>query len=883
MRSVQDARAAARTGSIAADPEPLLERSEQLAVLTSELDAVATSGRGRMVLIAGEAGIGKSTLVDAFCGALEIAVLRGACEALLTPRPLGPLVDIGEQLGGKLAAVVDGAVTPSDLVAALASELRRGAATVVVLEDLHWADDATLDVLRLLGRRCDAFPALVVATYRDDELERTHPLRIVLGELPRSNVTRLRLAPLTEQAVAGLAGPDGIDPVALHRRTAGNPFYVSEVLAAGDTAMPDTVRDAVLARAARLSDRARALLEAVAIAPQRAELWLLEALADDITELESCIDAGMLRASGDTVAFRHEIARGAVEGVMPPDRALALHRRALAALIDPPHGKQQPARIAHHAEAAGDAAAVLRYAAIAGEQAAALGAHREAAAQFARALRFGDGLSAQRRAELLERRSYECYLIDAIDDAIHARQAALREHRDRGDRLREGDAHRWLSRLQWFAGDNPTAEVHGRAAVELLETLPPGRELAMAYSNMAQLRTLANNFRQARSWGGRAIELAERLDETEILVHALNNVGTAELGAGDAEGATKLERSLTLAVAAGLEEHVARAHTNLGCCAIDVRDYELGRSHLEAGIAYCREHDLDSWLLYMTGWQARLELEQGRWDDAAESAMTVLTRPNVAAPSRITPLAVVGRLRARRGDPDPWTPLDDASALASATGELQRLLPVALARAEARWLAGQPHLIGFETSATLDLAVAQQHAWGVGELLMWRRRAGLGEPPEPVVAAEPFARMLAGESERAASLWTTLGCPYEAALALLESENEASIRQGLQELQRLGARRTVALTVRTLRLRGMRELRQGPRAATRRNPSGLTSRELDVLRLVATGMRNSQIAQQLVVSPKTVDHHVSAILSKLGVKTRTEAAARATRLGIIEK
>ncbi|MGZ4303258.1 MAG: helix-turn-helix transcriptional regulator [Solirubrobacteraceae bacterium] len=883
MRSVQDARAAARTGSIAADPEPLLERSEQLAVLTSELDAVATSGRGRMVLIAGEAGIGKSTLVDAFCGALEIAVLRGACEALLTPRPLGPLVDIGEQLGGKLAAVVDGAVTPSDLVAALASELRRGAATVVVLEDLHWADDATLDVLRLLGRRCDAFPALVVATYRDDELERTHPLRIVLGELPRSNVTRLRLAPLTEQAVAGLAGPDGIDPVALHRRTAGNPFYVSEVLAAGDTAMPDTVRDAVLARAARLSDRARALLEAVAIAPQRAELWLLEALADDITELESCIDAGMLRASGDTVAFRHEIARGAVEGVMPPDRALALHRRALAALIDPPHGKQQPARIAHHAEAAGDAAAVLRYAAIAGEQAAALGAHREAAAQFARALRFGDGLSAQRRAELLERRSYECYLIDAIDDAIHARQAALREHRDRGDRLREGDAHRWLSRLQWFAGDNPTAEVHGRAAVELLETLPPGRELAMAYSNMAQLRTLANNFRQARSWGGRAIELAERLDETEILVHALNNVGTAELGAGDAEGATKLERSLTLAVAAGLEEHVARAHTNLGCCAIDVRDYELGRSHLEAGIAYCREHDLDSWLLYMTGWQARLELEQGRWDDAAESAMTVLTRPNVAAPSRITPLAVVGRLRARRGDPDPWTPLDDASALASATGELQRLLPVALARAEARWLAGQPHLIGFETSATLDLAVAQQHAWGVGELLMWRRRAGLGEPPEPVVAAEPFARMLAGEAERAASLWTALGCPYEAALALLESENEASIRQGLQELQRLGARRTVALTVRTLRLRGMRELRQGPRAATRRNPSGLTSRELDVLRLVATGMRNSQIAQQLVVSPKTVDHHVSAILSKLGVKTRTEAAARATRLGIIEK
>jgi DNA-binding CsgD family transcriptional regulator/tetratricopeptide (TPR) repeat protein len=884
MRSVHDARATARTGSIGVDSEPLLERSEQLTVLASELDAVAASGRGRMVLIAGEAGIGKSALVDAFCDALEISILRGACEALLTPRPLGPLVDIGDQLGGKFAGPVDVGVTPSDLVAALAGELRRAAATVVVLEDLHWADDATLDVVRLLGRRCDAFPALVVATYRDDELERTHPLRIVLGELPRPNVTRLRLAPLSAQAVAGLAGPDGIDPVSLHERTEGNPFYVSEVLAAGGTAMPDSVRDAVLARAARLSERARALLEAVAVIPQRAELWLLEAMAaDHLNELESCIDAGMLRAAGDAVAFRHEIARRAIEEVLPPDRALALHRRALRALIVPPHGKPQPARIAHHAEAAGDPDAVLRYAAMAGEQAAALGAHREAAAQFARALRFGDGLSSERRAELLERRSYECYLIDAIDDAITARQAALNEHRDRGDRLREGDAHRWLSRLQWFAGDNPTAEVHARAAVGLLETLPPGPELAMAYSNMAQLRALAHDVQQARAWGQRAIELAERLDETRILVHALNNVGTAELGAGDSDGAQKLERSLTLAVAAGLEEHVARAHTNLACCAIEAREYELARSHLQAGIAYCREHDLDSWLLYMTGWRARLELEQGRWDDAAESAMTVLMRPGVPPPTRVTPLAVLGRLRARRGDPDPWTPLDEASALAAGMGELQRLLTVALARAEARWLAGQAHLIGFETSVALDLAAAQQLSWGVGELLLWRRRAGLGDSAEPAAAAEPFARMLAGETDEAAKLWSDLGCPYEAALALVESEDQANFRRGLEELQRLGARRTAALATRTLRRRGVRDLRQGPRAATRENPSGLTARELDVLRLVATGMRNSQIAEQLVVSPKTVDHHVSAILSKLGVKTRTEAAARASRLGITEK
>lgn len=433
MRTARDKRPATRTGPISWQPgaDPLLERSEQLAALTADLETVSASGQGRLVLIGGEAGIGKSALVDTFCAGLNVPVLRGACEALLTPRPLGPLADIAEQAGGELGGLVDAGTSPSDLVAALARLLRRPPQTVVVLEDLHWADDATLDVVRLLGRRCDAIRALVVATYRDDELDRTHPLRIVLGELPRTSVRRLPLGPLSAEAVASLAGPHGVDPVALHERTAGNPFFVSEVLAGGGTAMPDTVRDAVLARAARLPDGARAALDAVAIVPQKAEISLLEGLAgDDLAHLEDGITSGMLRAAGDAVAFRHEIARAAVEEVLPPDRALALHRRALHALTGPQRGKVDPARVAHHAEAAGDTDAVLCYAAAAAEQAASLGAHREAAAQFARALRFADGLASERRAELLERRSYECYLIDAIDDAIDARQAAMVEHRN---------------------------------------------------------------------------------------------------------------------------------------------------------------------------------------------------------------------------------------------------------------------------------------------------------------------------------------------------------------------------------------------------------------------------------------------------------------------
>jgi DNA-binding CsgD family transcriptional regulator len=864
--------------------EPLLERTDELAVLAADLDTVASTGHGRLVMVGGEAGIGKSTLVAEFCAGLDHEVLRGSSEALFTPRALGPLIDIAADVGGEFETLVEAGGSPSDVVAALTHVLAREQPTVVVLEDLHWADDATLDVVRLLARRRDAINALVIATYRNDELDRRHPLRIVLGELTRASATRLTVAPLSADAVAVLAEPYGVDPAALYERTGGNPFFVSEALAAGAGEMPDTVRDAVLARAARLDDRARALLEAVAIVPQKAELWLLEQIAgDDLARLESAIASGMLRALPDAIAFRHEIARVAIQEVVPPDRALALHRRALRALISTPGRKLELARAAHHAEAAGDPEAVLRYAPAAGERAASVGAHREAAAQFARALRFAGGLDSRRRAELLERRSYECYLTNAMDDAIVARETAMAERRDLGDRLGEGDAHRWLSRLRWFVGDNAAAEAEAQMAVQLLEPLPPGRELAMAYSNVAQLRMLAHDGPRAGEWGARAIDLAQRLGETEILVHALNNLGTAELQANIPDGGAKLDRSLELALAAGLEEHVARAHTNRGCFALERRDYELAARHLGAGIAYCRDHDLDPWLLYMTGWMARLELEQGRWDDAAEYALAVLKRDDANAPSRITPLAVLGRLRARRGDPDPWTPLDEAFQLASATGELQRLLPVAFARAEARWLAGEPQAIALETSAALELAIAHGSQWEVGELLIWRHRAGLDDTDRGLALAEPFARELAGDAEQASRLWTQLGCPYEAALSLLHSGDEDQVRRALGELEGLGARRTAAHASRTLRRRGVRDLRRGPHVATRDNPGGLTARELDVLRLLAAGMRNAQIAEQLVVSPKTVGHHVSAILAKLSVTSRTEAAAEAARLGIIER
>jgi hypothetical protein len=345
---------------------------------------------------------------------------------------------------------------------------------------------------------------------------------------------------------------------------------------------------------------------------------------------------------------------------------------------------------------------VLSYASGAGERAAALGAHREAAAQFARALRFAERLGSEQRAWLLERRSYECYPTNAIDDSIHARRQALIERRRQGDRLREGDSHRWLSRLLRYAGASAEGRLEARRAVELLESLPPGPELAMAYSNMSQLAMVANESASASVWGERARDLAERLDETEILVHALNNLGSAEVSAGSMGGREKLRVSLALAEEAGLEEHVARAHSNLAAVGVAIaRLRARGSAHRSRDRVLLRAGSrLD--VPGHKGWQARSALDQGQWEQAAECAAVALSHPG----ARILPLVVLGRLRARRGDPEPWAPLDEAAALAHRSGEVQRIAPVAAARAEARRLEGENQLVAAETDDALAPACA---------------------------------------------------------------------------------------------------------------------------------------------------------------------------------
>jgi DNA-binding CsgD family transcriptional regulator len=857
--------------------------SDCLSTLGAVLAEVAGGGRGCLVLVNGEAGVGKTSVVRRFCfeHGRAARVLWGTCDALFTPRPLGPLFDVAEATGGELEELVASGARAHEVVAELARELRGRSPTVMVLEDVHQADGATLDVIRLLARRVAGLSALVVVTYREVELSAAHPLRIVLGELATAGeVLRLTIEPLSRAAVAALARAHELDPDELFRRTGGNPFFVTEVLATGSDAIPRTVRDAVLARAARLSGPARWLLEAVAVVPPHAEVRLLEAIAGDVVgNLGECLASGMLEAGPDGVAFRHELARLTIRESLSPDRAISLHRAALRALADPQWRQIDLDRLAHHAAGAGDVEAVLRFAPAAADRAAALGAHREASAHYARALPFADRLPSEARAELLERHSHECYLTNQGAEATALLERAIELYRALGYTREEGLALTSRSQILWCPGRVAESKRAAREAVALLERLPAGRELAAAYANLSRVYLNADDAQAAERWGERALKLADSLNDAEIRIDAMINLGAARYLTAAPGGREQLWQCLELSREAGLDMQAGRALLTLVWCATRWRQHAVAAECLEWGLGFVESRGLELFRIYVLAYKACVELNQGRWSEALDSASLVLRESSLSTLPPALALTAIGLVRARRGDPEQWPALDAALALVEGSEELQRLAPVAAARAEAAWLQGEPEKIAPATDAAFELALQRNAAWPLGELAAWRWRAGLLDEPPPT-AAEPYARQIRGDWQRAARLWHEIGCPYEAALALSEGDNEDALRHALDELRRLGAAPAAAILKRRLRQRGARGLPTGPRKATRQNPAQLTRREVEVLQLVAQGHRNRDIAQRLFLSEKTVAHHVSAILRKLDARTRAQAGAQAVRLGL---
>lgn len=882
---------AARVAAIDARME-VQDRHALLERWTEMVDIAVADRLGSILVVCGEAGIGKTTMVNALVRRLlpPARAWCGYCEDLLSPRPLGPLHDMAHAAGAVLQPLLDGQRSGSELFAGIVAVLERGATPLLVFEDVHWADEATLDLIQHLGRRIDRLSLMLVLTHRTEELGPHHPLQAVLGLLPAQRLVHAQLQPLTETEVISLAREHGHPPEGLYRATGGNPFFVTELLACGrdtaGTALPSTVRAAVLSRLARLPAAEREALETLCVEPGRIELPLAQRLlgADWAQRLDHCVARGLLAVQDQALQFRHELARRATLDALPPLTRRMLHARWLAAASDAaPRAGATLSRLAHHAAEAGDAARVLEWAPAAAAEAAALGAHREAARLYATALHFAESAEPALCAQLHESWSYEAGLAQSIDDAtIEARHRAIALWRSLGRADKVGLNLRWLSRLHWYRGDKAEADRYAEEAVDVLGALPESAELAMACSVRSQLFMLADRTDSAIDWGRRAIELAERVGATEVLVHALNNVGTAALFGGRPGGLAQLERSLALALEHGWHEHAARVYTNVSEYGVVCRDYALAERFLSEGLAFDTRHDLDAWTHYLEGWLAQLRLEQGRHAEAEAIVRRVLALPHLTLVMRLPALTVLGWLQARTGAAQADATLEQALAQALRTGEPQRVIPLVLAQAETAWLR-EDRSGSLQALRRLDeLDLGQVNAWDRGAIATWRRRAGTRAADREDIAP-PYRLELAGDAIAAARAWMRIGAPFDAGLAYLQADGDlraSAWSEALRLFDAIGAVPAAQMTRRLARRHGMaaRLPRQsrGPYRVRREHPLGLTAREQQVLQLLVEGFSNAQIAGRLTLAERTVEHHVSAVLSKLQVADR-HAAVREAR------
>jgi predicted ATPase/DNA-binding CsgD family transcriptional regulator len=862
----------------------LVERDGFLTMLRSHFEDV-NEGEGRCVFVSGEAGIGKTSLIKAFCNEVKnkCNIYQGICDALFTPRPLAPLYDVLLQLGKSIPESNIDATNRTAFFTNFYQELNnRTEVNLVVFEDIHWADEATLDFIKFFARRISQLKCLFILTYRDTEIHSSHPLRTIMGQLNPDSFTRIELQPLSKQAVGKMAEERGYNGEDVFRITNGNPFYVTEILASYSEGVPDNIKDSILSVYNKMNEKTKHVWQILSVLPTAFEMNYLDKMdASYLPAVQDCIDSKILIVDNRRIFFKHELYRRTIESSLSPLARIALNKKILDLLMESFEENDAPERIIHHAKNANEYDLVVKYAPMAAQQAASVGAHIEAARLYLTAIEYYQGNDEDILLQFYESYAYECYLTNQPKEAIIYTNRALDIWKKKNVIEKIGNSMRLLSRLWWWSGNWHRAENFAKEAIEVLESQPSSKAKAMAYSNMAQLKMLTERLDECLFWGEKAIAIATELNDGETLSHALNNVGTVQMTQGSMEkGNELLQQSLAIALKNSYNEHAARAYTNLGCNSVMLKNYKEAEKFFEEGIRYSEERDLDAWSSYMVSWTARLKLETGHWKEAYNIAETLLKNETQTPIIRIIVLVIAATIKMRRGEEDALRQLMDAKTMASQSMEWQRTLPVLSAILEYEWITGSMIIDNEFLDVVKTKVVGSDTVYGNGEFVFWLKKARKQKLPvkkmeENYNTDNPISAL------KAAAFWERAGSPYQQALALFET-NDENKRKAIAIVQRLGATAVYERMKFEMRRSGIRNIPRGIRKTTQSNPEFLTDRELDVLRLLQEGLHNKEIAARLFISAKTVDHHISAILYKLEVNSRTKAVHEAEKLGIIK-
>ncbi len=862
----------------------LIERTEFLALLQTQLKNIG-EGEGHCVFVSGEAGIGKTSLVKTFReeNKGECLIYQGACDALFTPRPLAPLYDIMWQVNSDLWPNSHTVEARSELFAGFFRELsNQKEKTIIVFEDIHWADEATLDFIKFFARRISQLRCLFILTYREDEIHTRHPLKNVLGQLPPDSFTRLKLTPLSRPAVEKMAEERGYNGEDVYSISGGNPFYVNEILASYSVGVPDNIKDSILSVYNRQDEKTKYVWEILSILPTGFDIKYLEKTEPSYSaSIQKSLDTKILILKEGILFFKHELYRRTIEASLSPLTRICYNKKMLDVFMESYEKNQDIERIVHHAKNANEYDTVVHYAPLAARQAACIGAHIEASKLYLTAIEYYQGNDKDMLIQFYESYAYECYLTNQIKEAIIYVGKSLNLWKEKNDTEKIGNCLRFLSRLWWFDGNRKNAERFAEQAIEALDSQPSSTSKAMAFSNMSQLKLLSDQTDECISWGEKAIVIAREMGDEETLAHALNSMGSALMliQSSMPKGIELLQQSLKIALKNSYHEHVARAYTALGSNGVTMKDYLFAKKTLDEGIHYCEEKDLDSFKLYMLSWKARLNLETGNWNEAYCIADKLIKNEEQAPVVKIGALVVVATIKIRRGDPDALPLLLEAKAKAFETTELQRIIPALSALLEYEWITGKLYIETEVLDQTINMIGQIEKISKKNKLYYWLRKARKEYLPlkERYEGYEVRSVTIALKE---AALWEKLGCPYEQALSLFEGGDDDK-RKAITIVHKLGANAVCEKMKLEMRTSGIKSIPLGIRNTTRLNPAFLTGRELDILPLLKEGLQNKEIAAKLFISAKTVDHHISSILFKLGVNSRIKAVTEAVRQEII--